>query len=110
MNANPRLMLESHYFFRPFKVKWVGWGPFVAIQPGTSEIIQSAALGFMVGFKYSDEEPDSRSWNIGLGLAVEPSAKTFDGLQENSPISPGEQIRFKERLLFGVLAVFSFGF
>ena len=57
-NANARVMLESHYFFTPKKFfghdingnmgddsKTFGVGPFIALQPGTDEIIESIGLG-----------------------------------------------------------------
>ena len=44
-NALPRVMLETHYFFKPKhdflgsvpKNEW-GWGPFIGVQPGSNNI------------------------------------------------------------------------
>ncbi len=140
-NAIPRVMLESHHFFTPspqtkdekgslvpnpsftqfcflgiplFCMDTNGWGagPFVALQPGTDEIIQAIAAGVMWGFKYSKDEADNRSWNFGVGVSVEPSSKTLgDGINEGQPLPPGEtQVRFKDRTLTGIVALLSFGF
>ncbi len=119
-NAVARVMLESHYFFKPSRrflwgVNPDGWGhgPFVALQPGTNEIIEAVALGWMWGFKRgnsADETTDS--WNIGIGVVVDPNVQVFgDGLQPNQPLPAGEtQIRYKEESQYGVLILTSFSF
>jgi len=69
-NDIARIMLETHYFFQP-KNKLFGivdgHGPFVALQPGTDEIIEAIGLGWMVGFKRG-EAGTNDSWNFGVGL------------------------------------------
>ena len=45
-NDVPRIMLESHYFFTPTGDNF-GVGPFVALQPGTDEIIKASGMGIM---------------------------------------------------------------
>lgn len=79
--SSARIVLESHYLFTPFdssannfmdsigvgknirgssdgmvsaKTNW-GIGPFVAIQPGTDNIIDSLGTGFMIGFRRADK-------------------------------------------------------
>lgn len=114
-----RVMLESHYFFVPEKKfmgldglvqgRW-GWGPFVALQPGTDEIIEAIAVGFMVGFRRPEES--GNSWNIGIGYVTDPNVNILgDGFTENQP-PPGNEtaIRLKEVSQDGVVLLFSFSF
>lgn len=114
-----RVMLESHYFFVPEKKfmgldgvdhgSW-GWGPFVALQPGTDEIIEAIAVGLMVGFRRPEES--GNSWNIGIGYVTDPNVNILgDGFTENQP-PPGNEtaIRLKEVSQDGVVLLFSFSF
>ncbi len=111
-----RVMLESHYFFQPNARIWNvqpgnwGIGPFVALQPGTQEIIEAVALGIMMGFKRPDET--GSSWNIGIGAVVDPNVQILgDGFTENQPPPAGEtQIRFQEKSQVGILLLASFSF
>jgi len=111
-DVRARIMLESHYFFTndpgPFGVlagDW-GWGPFVAIQPGTDEIIEAAAVGLMVGFR---QKGSDRSFNIGLGIAVDPNVQTLgDGIERDTPLPVGETaVRFREEAQYGMVLIFS---
>lgn len=116
-----RIMLESHFFFPQEKdfplfgrVKgnqW-GWGPFVAIQPGSNEIIDAIGFGVMVGFKRTSDPSDASSWNIGMGFVVDPNVKVLgDGIQADQPLPPGEtEVRFKEKSQWGLLIITSFTF
>lgn len=119
-NARARIMLESHYFFTPGKAggnflrvnngNW-GVGPFVALQPGTDEIIEAIAAGIMIGFKRNGSTSGG-SWNFGLGVVVDPNVQILgDGFIENSP-PPGTEtiVRFKEASQVGVLLITSFSF
>ena len=119
-NDIARVMLETHYFFEPDSNgksflgmtpagKW-GHGPFVALQPGTDEIIEAIGLGWMVGFKRANS--GSESWNLGLGYVVDPSVKILgDDVSENQALPTGEtQIRFKETSQGGVFLLASFSF
>lgn len=120
-NDIARIMLESHYFFTPKKQfrlnpnmaanQW-GWGPFVALQPGTDEIIEAVALGVMWGFKRNDNPKDTSSWNIGIGAVVDPNVRVLgDGIEEGKPLPSGEtEIRYKEKSQGGVLILTSFSF
>lgn len=126
-DALARIMLESHYFFTPefnfgintqnsvFGVKagsW-GWGPFVAVQPGSKEIIEAIGFGFMLGFKRNNENADpGSSWNFGLGYVVDPNVQVLgDGLTANAELPEGEDaIRFKEVSQSGLLVLISFSF
>jgi len=118
-NDVTRIMLESHYFFTPKKdfflnsnVKeneW-GWGPFVAVQAGSNEIVEAIAFGVMWGFRRN--KTDSSSWNIGLGAVVDPSVKVLgDGFVPNAAPPTGEtEVRFKEKSQWGLLIISSFSF
>jgi hypothetical protein len=103
-------------------------GPFVAIEIGggataptsnTTGPITAYALGWMVGFHHPkyDATPshtlvtDNTSWNIGLGLRVDPSAKVLgDGLVANQPLPAGDIIRYKTEPRLGVMLMSSFSF
>lgn len=116
-----RVMLESHYFFQPdkrfFNVHPRNWGigPFIALQPGTDEIIEAVGAGIMIGFKRPNKSRNS--WNIGIGWAVDPNVQLLgDGFVKNEPPPSGvsgvpeTQIRFKEKSQAGFLILASFGF
>lgn len=114
-DARARVMLESHYFFTPpgtpFGVAQGNWGigPFVALQPGTDEIIEAAALGVMIGFKRGNTD---QSFNVGIGVAVDPNTQVLgEGLRANQPLPVGEtQIRYKEESQYGLVLLTSFSF
>ena len=102
-NGIPRLVLEGHYFFGGDDF---GHGPFVAVQPGDDEIITSAALGYMIGFK---RKGSTDSWNLGLGIVADPNIQVLgDDIEENMPL-PGNEtaIRYKEKTQYGVMLLFS---
>ncbi|NBD96251.1 MAG: hypothetical protein GVY11_07245 [Gammaproteobacteria bacterium] len=117
-NSNARFMLESHYFFepnRPFLFdlsepgNW-GIGPFVAVQPGSGEIIEAVGVGMMIGFRRSGN--GNSSWNLGIGFVVDPDARILgDGFVENQP-PPGSEtsVRYKEASQGGLLIISSFSF
>ncbi len=111
-----RVLLDSHYFFQPsrriFQVEPGNWGvgPFLALQPGSDDVVEAFGLGIMIGFKRPGN--DGTSWNLGLGYIVDPDTQILgDGFVENQPPPAGEtQVRFKEVSQEGVLLVVSFGF
>ncbi len=116
-NDIPRIMLESHYFFKPdvtfmkaVKAENWGHGPFVALQPGTEDIIEAISLGWMFGFKREDSK--TNSWNIGIGMVVDPNVKILgDGIEENQPLPTGEtEVRLKETSQWGIIILTSFSF
>lgn len=119
-NDQARVMLESHYFFEPnsdgksflgmAKPGLWGHGPFVALQPGTDEIIEAIGLGWMVGFRRNPT--GNESWNLGFGYVVDPSVKILgDGLRANQALPTGEnQVRFRETSQTGVFLLASFNF
>ena len=113
-NTNAGFMLEMHYLMHQWKDNKVGTGPFVAVQPGTDQIISTVGAGWMIDWKV---EPNSRKgFGLGLGYAARPSAKTLgdefvDG--KPAPLGPNGQplpIRFETRDKGSILAVLSFTF
>ncbi|MBW6528710.1 hypothetical protein KZ813_17855 [Sphingomonas sp. RHCKR7] len=116
-NSVPRVMLGAHYLFLPEKSffglvdkKLWGWGPFIAIQPGTNEIVQAVGAGLMVGFRRSLETRES--FNLGIGLAIDPSVQVLgDNVFPNKPLPNGEtELRFKTSSQKGLLIYSSFSF
>jgi hypothetical protein len=119
-NNRARVMLESHYFFTPgvggnnpddpteTPARW-GFGPFVAIQPGSEEVIEAIGMGVMIGLRRGDT---GQSFNLGIGYVVDPNTRVLgDGLEANVPLPPGEtDIRYKETAQSGVLILTSFSF
>jgi hypothetical protein len=115
-NVRARLMFETHYFFKP-KRSFLGleedmWGvgPFVAIQPGSDEIIEAIGFGLMLGFRRAKDEP--QSFNIGVGMVFDPNTQVLgDGILANQPLPAGEtEIRYKEDSQTGIMAIASFTF
>src|SRR6516162_7931612 len=129
-------VLEAHYFFvepynwprnRYWSTRW-GTGPFVAIEAGGTSSgagqgpISAYALGWMIGWKEpSGFQPDGQpiykgnaSWNIGLGLRVDPRAKVLgDSIVANQPVpvtETGTEIRLKTSPRYGIMVLSSFSF
>lgn len=112
---SPRVVLESHYFvtcenlgFEAKNCRW-GVGPFVALQSGEDVLMPALGFGLMGGFRRRGE---SKSFNIGVGLAVEPKQRVLAGdLQMDQPLPPDEtKIRYIEKTLLSWMIVGSFGF
>jgi hypothetical protein len=55
---------------------------------------------------------DTQSWNLGVGLRVDPGAKVLgDGIVINQPLPAGETaIRYKTEPRLGVMVLSSFSF
>lgn len=117
-NVRARIMLESHYFFEPkgpFRLtgttadKW-GYGPFIALQPGTDDIIEAIGFGGMVGFRRSKDS--NQSFNIGLGVVYDPNTQTLGpDIIDGQPLPVGEtEVRFLEQDQVGILLLTSFSF
>jgi len=123
-NAIARIMLESHYFFTPDNFlgiqanvdasgenkKTFGIGPFMALQPGTKEIIEAIGFGIMVGWRRDGAGPGS--WNLGIGGVVDPNVQILgDGFVANEPPPGSEtQVRYKVQDQRGWLFLASFSF
>lgn len=127
-NTTANLILEGHYFFTPEKRfipqafdaaprNW-GHGPFIAVQPGTQNIIEAVGIGWMLGFKRAnivakDTAPNrGDSFNLGLGIMVNPNAQVLgDGITKNQALPAGETaVRLKTTTEMGWLFVFSYTF
>ena len=140
-NATVGFVLEAHYFFKDWPLPSVpggclpipsfyqyrctdmATGPFVAVEVGggskaTTDAgpITAYALGWMVGFHHINPnlktDTNTSSWNLGIGLRVDPQAKTLgDGFIPNLPPPAGETaIRFKTQGRVGVIVLSSFSF
>jgi hypothetical protein len=108
-NSIARVMLEMHYFFVPDKQERFGFGPFMSVQPGSNEIISAIGAGLMVGLRRAKS---SQSFNIGVGLSADPTAKILGaGLVENAkaPLTAEGKptaIRLEQDDQFGLLLLF----
>jgi hypothetical protein len=140
-NVGVGFVLEAHYFFKDWILPFanngcvnnpgrnsspctdVATGPFVAVEVGggtkaTTDAgpITAYALGWMVGFHHVNPnlktDTNTSSWNFGIGLRVDPQAKTLgDGFVANLPPPAGETaIRFKTQGRVGVMLLSSFSF
>ncbi|MET0372637.1 MAG: hypothetical protein ABW128_00100 [Rhizorhabdus sp.] len=126
-NVRARLILESHFLFTPDSLfgisnffgirnepgdgtkRW-GAGPFVALQPGTDNIIDAIGAGFMMGFRRGDTGTDS--FNIGIGVLYDIDSRILgDGILANQPLPGAEtEIRYKRREQSGLLIMSSYSF
>ena len=137
-NVRARLILETHYFFTPqtdfplFGIcnpsrrrsgtqtpspndcasdqpMW-GWGPFIAVQPGSDNIIDAIGAGLMVGLRRPGE--GSQSFNIGVGILYDMDVQLLgDGIFENEPLPPGEtEIRYRREAQSGLMVMSSYSF
>lgn len=123
-NTTANLILEAHYFFTPdihfINVEPKNWGigPFIAVAPGTQNIIESAGAGLMIGFKRSSiiaqdlARDRGDSFNIGFGVMVNPNAQVLgDGIQKNQALPTGETtVRLRTTTEMGYLVTFSYSF
>lgn len=112
-NQVPRIFLELHNFVRSWdfdKGRKVGLGPFVAIQSSKDEILDSIALGVMVGAQR--KAGSSTSFNVGVGILIDRAVTVLgDGMVANMPLPMGEEeIRLKEESRYAVAVITSFSF
>lgn len=114
-----RVLLESHYFFVAKKPlpgglldagEW-GWGPFIALQPGTDEVIEALGAGLMIGFRRPNDASGG-SWNIGIGGVSDLNVKVLgDGFVENmAPPGAETAVRYKTKSQDGWVVIASFSF
>ena len=120
-------MLETHYYIWPTRTveqldanggidnrTW-GMGPFVAAQPGSSQIISAVGAGWMFGFR---RPKGSKPSGFGLGIGYEsiPSAQVLGSEFVNgqpAPLGPTKQplpIRYENEDKGSVLVVLSVNF
>lgn len=120
-NGRARIMLESHYLFTPtsnvdflgldnsgIEKEW-GFGPFIALQPGTEDVIEAIEMGLMFGFRRGKGD---ESFNLGFGVVIDPNSRILgEGVVANQPLTNGEtEVRYKEELQTGFLILSSFSF
>ena len=123
-NTSAGFMLESHYFIWPTPpspaklradgedTRWWGVGPFVAAQPGSSQIISAVGAGVMIGFRRPKGSTPS-GFGLGIGYEAIPAAQVLgkefvDG--QKAPIGPNGQplsIRYETQDKGSVLVVLS---
>lgn len=128
-NVNVGFGLEAHYFFLPpanflgipqlRSGKW-GVGPYIGITLGSNDIIDTVSAGIMLGLRrdaFFDAvtevaEGNGDSFNIGLGLAVDPDAQILGkGFHPNQAPPAGEdQVRFRTTNQLGIQLTFSYMF
>lgn len=127
-NVRARIILESHYFFTPSRgalgdsllgltnepgdkgrKEW-GIGPFIALQPGTDDVIDAIGAGLMVGFRRPNSE--TQSFNIGVGVLYDLNTRLLgEGLRANEPLPEGETtVRYIEEEQAGLLVLSSYSF
>lgn len=135
-NVNVGFVLEAHYFIRDYLFGFprgacagnsgtinctqLAHGPFIAIEiggggsatPAANGPITGYAIGWMVGMRHPGLAPTANtSWNIGVGLRVDPKAQVLgDGLIANQPLPAGDAIRYKTAPRYGLMVLSSFSF
>lgn len=89
-NIRARVFLETHKFIYSRPVKGAkrfqphGIGPFIALQPGTDEIIDSIGIGILFGWRDSDDA--TNSFNLGIGIHVDPRTQVLgDEFRKDQP-------------------------
>ena len=113
-DGEARVLLEVHHFWpiggATREEALYGFGPFVSVQPGSDDVIDSLGIGVMVGMRRSPKSDNSL--NIGLGLIVDPNSQLLgDGIVANQPLPAGEtSIRYKTEYETGFLLMASFSF
>ena len=108
-SSEPRVLLESHYFFVTYDDRnargstW-GWGPFLAIQTGSDQLVESIGLGLLIGFrrpgvaKQGGTGADANgiggsSFNLGIGALLDNNVKVLRaGVVENQAINAGQAL------------------
>jgi hypothetical protein len=102
----------------------LAWGPFIAVEigdgstssPANNGPITGYALGWMVGLHHpydsSGKPTGNTSWNLGVGLRIDPKAQVLgDGFAANAAPPAGETvIRYKTEPRAGVMLLSSFSF
>lgn len=129
--TTPRILLNLHYFFsdacdggagkfcveqgvdaggRRILVPMRGWGPFVAVQPGSDQTVAAVGGGVLFGWRRAVDKPDS--FNVGAGVLADQNVRTLgDGIYANQALPAGEtQIRYKESTRWGVILMASWAF
>jgi len=103
-------MLELHKWLLTWGNETRGFGLFAAIAPDTNNILGSAGLGVMMGFR--NKEDISNSLNIGLGVTMDQNQKVLgDGITKNEPLPSGEtEVRTRDTTRASWMLIASFSF
>lgn len=121
-NTTAGLMLETHYYIWPRPPagndedtrRW-GTGPFVAAQPGSSQIISAVGAGWMFGFRRAKGTRPS-GFGLGIGYEAIPAAQVLGSeFVENKPAPVGPNgvplpIRFETQDKGSLMVVLSVAF
>jgi hypothetical protein len=115
-DTQARIFLEIHMFGLRRKQQddepkpLFGQGPWIGIQSSKSEMIDSFGLGWMWGWRKA--ETDTRSFNIGIGIVLDPKVQVLgEGIAPNQPLPGGETaIRFKNESRLNAALLVSFNF
>jgi len=113
-NATAGFVLESHYFFLRSKEddygnKTFGMGPFVAVQPGSDQIVTAIGVGWMAGWRRNNA---GGAFTLGVGYASIPSAKVLGDEFVPGQAAPAgaTAVRFQQRDKGSILAICGFTF
>ena len=103
-----RFMPEMHIWLDRWDEQRWGWGPFLAVAPG-SRVIDAIGFGLMIG--YRPHQTDQYSFNLGIGGTLDLYTTVLgDGLVANEPLPPGEtSARTKQTTAAGLLIMLSVG-
>lgn len=91
------------------QLNW-GFGPFIALQPGSDAIIDAVGAGLMVGFRRAGDR--NQSFNFGIGMLYDVDVRVLGpGITANQPLPPGEtSVRYQQREQAALLLLSSFSF
>ena len=115
-NTNVGIALEMHRFFTAASHDGVGYGPFIGVQAGTSNVINAIGIGFMVGFKLGTDAKSHTSLNLGIGYAGVPAAKSLGNEfveDQKAPVDTAGKplpIRYETHDAGGIMMMASFTF
>ena len=103
-----RFMPEMHIWLDRWDEQRWGWGPFLAVAPG-SRVIDAIGFGLMIG--YRPHQTDQYSFNLGIGGTLDLDTRVLgDGLVANEPLPRGEtSARTKQTTAAGLLIMLSVG-
>jgi hypothetical protein len=119
-NTTAGFLLETHYFIWNWPKACTstcvrGTGPFVAAQPGTSQIISGIGAGWMLGFRRPVGQKPS-GFALGVGYEAIPAAQVLGSEfvpGKPAPTGPGGAplpIRYETQDKGSLLAIFSVTF
>jgi hypothetical protein len=114
-NTSAGFMFETHYYIWTGKKYPIATGPFVAAQPGSSQIISAVGAGWMLGFR-RPQGSATPGFGLGLGYEAIPAAQVLgsefvDG--QKAPVDPSGNpipIRYETQDKGALLAIFSVTF